>query len=72
MKNASALSEARRREVSGSAESHNGALSIKPFERSRVTTLWELNGVFCAGWESVEEKGVWEGRRSEAEEVMGT
>jgi len=49
-KNASALSEARRREIGGQREGHNGALSIKPFERSRVTTLWDLNWVFCVGW----------------------
>ena len=51
-------------------EGWDGALSIQPFERSRVTTLWDLNGVFCAGWEPMEEQGAWSGRRSEAEEVM--
>jgi hypothetical protein len=35
----------------GQREGHNGALSIKPFERSRVTTLWDLNWVFRVGWE---------------------
>ena len=47
------------------------ALSIQPFEGSRVTTLWDLNGIFCAGWWPVEEKEVWGGPGSEAEEVMG-
>jgi hypothetical protein len=32
----------------GQREGRDGALSIQPFERSRVTTLWDLNGVFCA------------------------
>jgi len=50
MKNASALSEARRREI-GRREGDNGALSIKPFERGRVTTLWDLQRVSCGGWE---------------------
>jgi hypothetical protein len=33
----------------GQRDGGNGALSIQPFERSRVTTLWDLNGVSCAG-----------------------
>ena len=33
----------------GPRESHPGALPIKPFERGRVTTLWDLNWVFCLG-----------------------
>jgi hypothetical protein len=52
-------------------EGRDGALSIQPFEGSRVTTLWDLNGVFRAGREPVEEKEVRGGRGSEAEEVMG-
>jgi hypothetical protein len=55
----------------GQHEGLEGALSIQPFEGSRVTTVWDLNGIFCAGWSPVEEKEVWGGRGSEAEEVMG-
>jgi len=35
----------------GPREGDNGALSIKPFERGRVTTLWELDWFFCVGRE---------------------
>ena len=48
-RNVSAVSEARRRnslELRGNAE---GALSIQPFERSRGTKLWGLNGVGLLG-----------------------
>jgi hypothetical protein len=31
-------------------EGRDGALSIQPFEGSRVTTLWDLNRVSRAGW----------------------
>ena len=31
-------------------EGPDGALSIQPFEGSRVTTLWDLNRVSRAGW----------------------
>ena len=48
----------------------DGALSIQPFEGSRVTTLWDLNRVSPAGWWVVHENGVWEGRGSEAEDVI--
>ena len=41
----------------GRREGDNGALSIKPFERSRVTTLWDLNWVFCVGWEGGAREG---------------
>jgi len=30
-------------------EGAGGTLSIRPFEGSRVTAPWDLNGVFCAG-----------------------
>jgi hypothetical protein len=52
-------------------ECPDGALSIQPFEGSRVTTLWDLNREFCAGGELVNEKDVWDGWRSGAEEVIG-
>jgi len=51
-------------------ECPDGALSIQPFEGSRVTTLWDLNRVSPAGWWVVHENGVWEGRGSEAEDVI--
>ena len=35
----------------GRREGDNGALSIKPFERGRVTTLWDLYHVSRGGWE---------------------
>ena len=36
----------------GQRATSDGALSIQPFEGSRVTTLWDLNRVSRAGWES--------------------
>jgi hypothetical protein len=43
----------------GPRECPDGALSIQPFERSRVTTLWDLNRGFLAGREGgARERGV--------------
>ena len=39
----------------------DGALSIQPFEGSRVTTLWDLNCVLVVGGRALHEKGVWNG-----------
>ena len=50
-RNVSAVSEARRPnslELRGNAE---GALSIQPFERSRGTKLWGLNGGWASRWQ---------------------
>jgi hypothetical protein len=35
----------------GQHEGLDGALSIQPFEGSRVTTLWDLNRLSRARWE---------------------
>ena len=42
----------------GRREGDNGALSIKPFERGRAATLWDLNWFFCVG-----QEGAPQGRR---------
>jgi len=43
----------------GQREGPDGALSIQPFERSRVTTLWDLSRVFRAMREGgARERGV--------------
>ena len=55
----------------GQREGPIGALSIQPFEGSRVTTLWSLNCVFVLGGGSVHDNGVCDGRVSEAAEAMG-
>ena len=42
----------------GPREGRDGALSIQPFEGSRVTTLWGLNWFFVLGGGSVHGKRV--------------
>ena len=52
-------------------EGRDGALSIQPFERGRVTTLWDLYRVSCGGREGGACERAWAWRRTEVEGVMG-